>query len=248
MFRSLIETEAPTSPADSASFAVIDLETTGLYANGHDRVVEIAVVRLNARGEHIAEFVTLVNPERDIGPTRIHGIRARDVRDAPLFREIAGDVVGQLAGAVLVGHNARFDNDFLHAEFTRLGHQIPKSPAVCTLVLARKLHQAPCYKLAALCSELEIPHDKGHTALCDARATAMLFADLVRRALQNPTRGRAALAELGCESWTPPSESAWPRLRATGKRCLRPPASEPGESSTEPNYVASLVSRLAPPP
>jgi DNA polymerase III epsilon subunit-like protein len=44
-----------------AGFAVVDVETTGLYPRT-DRVVEVAVVHLSAEGQITAEFSTLINP------------------------------------------------------------------------------------------------------------------------------------------------------------------------------------------
>ena len=55
--------------------AVIDVETTGLSPRT-DRIVEVGVVLLDSRGDVEAEFETLVNPGRDVGPTGLHGIRA----------------------------------------------------------------------------------------------------------------------------------------------------------------------------
>jgi DNA polymerase-3 subunit epsilon len=71
-------------------FAVIDFETTGLFAGGHDRVVEVAVVHVDAQGAIEGRWETLVNPGRDLGPQRIHQIRASDIVDAPPFEYIAG--------------------------------------------------------------------------------------------------------------------------------------------------------------
>ena len=70
--------------------AVIDVETTGLNPYGHDRVVEIAAVVIEPDGTVVREFCSLINPERDIGPTSIHGLSANDVTSAPRFSEIAG--------------------------------------------------------------------------------------------------------------------------------------------------------------
>ena len=60
----------------AAGFAVIDLETTGLFAGGHDRIVEIAVVHTDAHGSVTGAWETLVNPQRDLGPQRIHHIQS----------------------------------------------------------------------------------------------------------------------------------------------------------------------------
>ncbi len=92
-----------------AEFVVVDVETTGLFPEGNDRVVEIALIRLDSFGRQIGRYETLINPMRDVGPTFIHGITAREVVDAPPFEVVAGDVVQLLRNAVIVAHNASFE-------------------------------------------------------------------------------------------------------------------------------------------
>ena len=108
-------------------FAVVDVETTGLFFS-KDRVVEIAVVRLDEDAAVVDEFSTLINPRRDVGQTRIHGIAAADVVDAPTFEEAAALIWALLAGRVLVAHNVRFDFGMLDAEFGRCGVRLPPPP------------------------------------------------------------------------------------------------------------------------
>src|ERR687886_2108778 len=85
--------------------AVLDVETTGLSPRT-DRIVELGVVLLDDRGEVEAEFETLINPGRDVGPTHLHGIRAADVAEAPSFAEVAPYLRSLLSGRVVVAHNA----------------------------------------------------------------------------------------------------------------------------------------------
>ena len=76
-----------TTPPDrriSMEYAVIDVETTGLYHGGHDRIVEVAILRLAPDGSVVDQFETLLNPERDMGPTWLHGIETRDVDRPPI--------------------------------------------------------------------------------------------------------------------------------------------------------------------
>ena len=70
-----------TGPAElgKTPFAVIDVEATGIYPGGHDRVIEVAVVRMGPGFQIEDEWVTLGNPRRDIGRTDIHGIQAADL-------------------------------------------------------------------------------------------------------------------------------------------------------------------------
>jgi DNA polymerase-3 subunit epsilon len=101
-------------------YAVIDVETTGLRTGWHDRVVELAVVRLDEAGRTKDEWCTLVNPERDLGPQHIHGISAAEARRAPRFADLGGQIVELLRGHVLVAHNFSFDSRFLASEVGQL--------------------------------------------------------------------------------------------------------------------------------
>jgi DNA polymerase III subunit epsilon len=101
-------------------FAVVDVETTGFGKS--DRVVEIAVVVLDARDLSVVdEFETLLNPMRDIGAVHVHGITPNMVEAAPTFDEVAATLTRVLGGNVIVAHNLPFDRRFLLQEFSRSG-------------------------------------------------------------------------------------------------------------------------------
>lgn len=104
---------------DMSGYTVVDLETTGLFPQQHDRILEIAIVTVSDAGQIEQEWSTLVNPQRDVGPTHIHGITAREVLDAPTFGEVAPQVIASLVDKTMVAHNARFDTSFLDYEFAR---------------------------------------------------------------------------------------------------------------------------------
>jgi DNA polymerase III epsilon subunit family exonuclease len=118
------------------SIAVIDCETTGLHPGAHHRIIELAVVTLDDGWKPGEVWCSLIRPERDLGPTGIHGIRGRDLRDAPTFDDLVGEVLDRLAGRVLVAHNARFDRGFLEHELSRLGFDLAPLPTICTMQLA----------------------------------------------------------------------------------------------------------------
>jgi DNA polymerase III subunit epsilon len=156
-------------------FAVLDVETTGLRPSS-DRIVEIAVVRTDMEGRVISELATLVNPERSAGATHIHGLGGADLEGAPTFPEVLGPLVRYLAGAVIVGHNVRFDASFLQAEFSRAGRQVPGFPLACTREMAlRILPRLGDFKLSSCCRSFGIENGHEHHALDDARAAAALF-------------------------------------------------------------------------
>jgi DNA polymerase III epsilon subunit-like protein len=70
---------------DDTPIAIIDFETTGLIA-GADRVVEVSVVRVDPGEEPRLVLDTLINPQRHVSATEIHGITDADVADAPYFQ------------------------------------------------------------------------------------------------------------------------------------------------------------------
>lgn len=156
-------------------YAVIDLETTGLF--NKDRVVEVAIVHVDACGTVTDRWHTLVNPHRDLGPTHVHRIQAADARRAPDFAAIAGDVVARLAGRVPVVHNIAFDSRMLHNEYLRLGVEIPSLAefGVCTMSWAAEFLPGTGRSLSDCCAAAGIDNDRPHEALSDALVTAELL-------------------------------------------------------------------------
>ena len=153
-------------------YVVIDTETTGLFKN--DRVIEIGIVAFN-QSEILEEWSTLLNPNRDIGPTQIHGISPSMVSVAPTFEQISNDLARLLNGRIVVAHNANFDMRMLSAEFNRLAIPVNWGLPFCTMIASR--HQLPpaTDKLTDACEYLGIPVSDAHSALGDARMTYELF-------------------------------------------------------------------------
>jgi len=156
--------------------AVVDVETTGLYRT--DRIVEIAIVTMDPSGNIQSELDSLINPQRDCGPTWIHGITASMVANAPTFEDLADHIADRLEGAVVVAHNLRFDTRMLEQEFYRLGYAVNWGIGLNTL-------RATGCALGVACAEYCIAVDGAHRALSDARAAAKLFL-AVRDAFNTP--------------------------------------------------------------
>lgn len=162
-------------------FAVVDIETTGGYAE-HHRITEIAIYHHD--GKSITDFFyTLVNPGRKIPAfiTGLTGITTGMVEDAPPFEAIAEDILRLLEGRVFVAHNAHFDYAFLKKEFETAGIHW-QSKKLCTVRLSRKLIPGlRSYSLGSLAEALSIPVQNRHRAGGDAEATAHIFTQLLQR-------------------------------------------------------------------
>lgn len=164
---------------DAPGFAVLDLETTGF--GGSDRVIEIGIVHLAADMSVERTWETLIQPNRDISNTFVHGISATDVVDAPLFADIAFDVAAQLQGRIPVAHNAQFERRFLNIEFRRLGisTEFTQAPWVDTMKLSQRLLGVG--RLEDALANAGLKNRAAHSALADAEATAALLSYLVEQ-------------------------------------------------------------------
>lgn len=194
-------------------YAALDFETTGLFPQKHDRVVEVGVVLLSEEGDVQSSWSTLVNPGRDVGPTDIHGISARDVLDAPAFKELVPDLFECLTGRTIVAHNLRFDLLFLHYELERAGYDVrlPFVTGLCTMQWAGRYFPSSSRRLGDCCDAAGVQLSEAHSALGDATAVAGLLAALLTR-----SRPPAWLPILG-ES----RGYGWPAPLATPGGCQR---------------------------
>jgi DNA polymerase-3 subunit epsilon len=163
---------------------VLDTETTGLEPELGHRIIEIGCVEIVNRRVSGRTFHRYLNPERaiDEGAMAVHGIKRADLDDKPKFAEIAEELVGFIADAELVIHNAAFDVAFLDAELARLaGAPAGRSVAsLCrvldTLALARSMHPGQRNNLDALCKRYGV--DNSHRDLHGALLDAQILADV----------------------------------------------------------------------
>ena len=165
----------------SAPYAIIDLETTGLDKT-QNRIIEVAIRRVDSNGKFIDEISTLINPESsDVGPTFIHHIKPEHVLDAPTFSEFAPEILNRLSGSIVVAHHAAFEDGFLGAEFGRIGVGLPNIPAIDTLWLSRQVIDLPNYKMVTVLDAFGIKEEDAHTALGDVRMLSKLLPILIAK-------------------------------------------------------------------
>lgn len=163
-------------PLSQVTFAVLDVETTGLSPTAGDRVCEVACLRLRS-GQELGRFASFVDPECDLGveAARVNGITPAMLVGAPRFAAVVEPLLSLLAGAVLVAHNAPFDLGFLAAELGLAGYELPRVPVLDTLALARRLYRLRRYNLPALAEALGIETRGSHRAMGDVQTTAQVL-------------------------------------------------------------------------
>ncbi|WP_322991861.1 DNA polymerase III subunit epsilon [Limnohabitans sp.] len=171
---------------------VLDTETTGLSAEGGDRIIELGCVELFARKLTGNNLHFYFNPERDSheDALKVHGISNEFLRDKPKFEQLTDEILDYLADAELIIHNAAFDIGFLNKELERVGKKPLKayvSGVIDTLVMAKEMFPGKRNSLDALCDRLEVDNSGRtlHGALLDAELLADVYI--------NMTRGQEAL-------------------------------------------------------
>ena len=110
----------------SKTLVVLDLETTGIWID-KDKIIEIALVKRTPDGRE-ETYLKKVNPGMPIPDviSRLIGITDEDVKQAPLFKDIAAEVLAFLGDSDLAGFNIeKFDLPLLERELSDEGHTFP---------------------------------------------------------------------------------------------------------------------------
>jgi DNA polymerase-3 subunit epsilon len=164
-----------------------DTETTGLYFDQGDRVVEIGAVEIIGRNKTGKEYQTYINPEgREMSAkaAEITNINDNQLTDKPLFKDIADEFIDFVRGAELIAHNANFDIGFVNNELKLIDHEIKDITNICkvidTVVLAKKAFPGQKNNLNSLSARLGVSgYDRTyHGALLDAQILADTYLHL----------------------------------------------------------------------
>lgn len=159
----------------STEFIVFDVETTGLSAIEGDRIIEIAAIKLKDL-KPVAVFHSLINPKRDIpaSATYVNKITGDMLVGAPTSEEFLPGIIDFIGGGCVVGHNVKFDLNFLCYELALSGRKLHEgTPAIDTLKMARSLiPYLSSYKLSSIAQALGITIGETHRAQADTQLTA----------------------------------------------------------------------------
>lgn len=165
----------------------LDTETTGLSAEGGDRVIEIGCVEMFSRKLTGNNRHFYLNPGRDSHPDalRVHGITNEFLKDKPQFAAVADDLMAYLQGAEIVIHNASFDVGFLDKELQLIGRSGLTTCVAAitdTLAMAKEMYPGKRNSLDALCDRLGVDNSSRtlHGALLDAELLADVYINLTR--------------------------------------------------------------------
>ena len=157
-----------------------DTETTGLNA-GEQEILSVGIVRIETDGTRRV-FSSKVKPVRlekaQPKALEMNAYNDEEWADAPIFADVADEIVGMLRGTVVIGHNVKFDLAFLDAELKIAGKRGFFRNEVDTMTIAYE-HLSPLglEKLALdkIRDFLGWSKDGAHTALFDAETCERLY-------------------------------------------------------------------------
>ena len=166
---------------------VLDTETTGLSAEGGDRIIELGCVELLNRKLTGNNLHLYFNPGRDSheDALKVHGISNEFLKDKPKFADVVDDILQYLQGAEIIIHNAAFDVGFLNKELELVGRPAFGTyvqSVTDTLAMAKEMYPGKRNSLDALCDRLGVDNSGRtlHGALLDAELLADVYINLTR--------------------------------------------------------------------
>ena len=156
-------------------YVVFDIETSGL--NPHkDKIIEIGAIKY-INNKKVDEFSYLINPKINISSivTRVTGLTDEDLKNQKTIDEILPMFLKFIGDYPVVGHNVRFDYDFIEANINKLHLNHLKNKIIDTLFLSRiTIYDSKNHKLETLKEYLKLDYNS-HRAIDDCLTCNALY-------------------------------------------------------------------------
>ena len=154
---------------------LLDCETTGGNAT-RNRIIEIGLLVIE-EGKLIKRWQSFIDPQTALPPfiQKITGINPGMLIGAPIFSDIAEELLQYLDGRTLVAHNARFDYGFIKNEFARMDVKFSTKP-LCSVKFSRALFpQFNRHGLSHIIKRFDLTIENRHRAMDDAEMIYQFF-------------------------------------------------------------------------
>lgn len=168
--------QATSENLANLSFVIFDIETTGLSVE-YSEIIEIGAVKF-VGGKKVGEFQEFVNINHPLSEftTELTSITDQDLKNAKSNEEVLTKFHKFISESVLVGHNVKFDWDFINKNFERLNLSKVSRPVIDTMGLGRFLYpELSNMRLETLVKRTGATLVHHHRAIDDAKGTSDIF-------------------------------------------------------------------------
>ena len=157
------------------NYIVFDIETSGL--NPHkDKIIEIGAIKY-INNKKVDEFSYLIDPEIKLNDiiTKVTGITDDDLKGQKKIDEVLPLFLNFIEDYPIIGHNVRFDYDFLESNINKLNLKHIKNKIIDTLFLSRiTIYDSKNHKLETLKEYLNLDYNS-HRAVDDCLTCNELY-------------------------------------------------------------------------
>ncbi|MGX7582504.1 3'-5' exonuclease [Candidatus Vidania fulgoroideorum] len=156
-------------------YVILDTETTGLYPEKGDRIIEISMIKIY-KNKILKKFHSFFNVKKKISKSsyKIHNIKNSFLKKKKYFHEKINLIDNFIKKSIIVSHNAKFDIKFLKKEYEYLKKK-RKFYAIDTLKIVRKIFPGKKNTLKKICERFKIKKLKMHSAINDAKILTKIF-------------------------------------------------------------------------
>ncbi|MGT2934387.1 bifunctional DnaQ family exonuclease/ATP-dependent helicase [Streptococcus castoreus] len=161
-------------------YAIIDLEATSAGINAS--IIQVGIVIVEGK-DIVDTYQTDINPHEPLSDhiKQLTGITDEQLAKAPDFSQVAKTIYDLISDCVFVAHNVTFDANLLAEALFFEGYDL-LTPRVDTVELAQIFYPSfEKYSLGHLSEQLDLDLADAHTAIADAKATAVLFIKLLQK-------------------------------------------------------------------
>jgi DNA polymerase-3 subunit epsilon len=166
------------------NFVIFDLETTGLYPDQGDEIIEVGAVTVENFEITDRQFHRMVNPGKPIPPssTAIHGIKDADVASAPRIETVLPEFLTFTGNRIWVAQNARFDLCFVAAKLKQMQIPLKQTVVIDTIGISKMLFPYEQYhNLDVIMNRLAIARTgERHRSIDDSKYTAQVLIEFIK--------------------------------------------------------------------
>ncbi|MFD2707175.1 exonuclease domain-containing protein [Salibacterium lacus] len=176
-------------PLHTLDFTVLDLETSGFYPDGGDKILSIGAVKVRkGKVEHGETFYSTIAEPDALSPeaAELTGLTKEELESSPPLADVLQQFYSFIHTDILVAHHARHEKKFLqHATYQASGMHFKHRLLDTSFLYQIAVPDQETHELDTCCNHYRIPVNNRHHALEDAILAAELWVCTMKEAVES---------------------------------------------------------------